>query len=122
MALPPCHVLVQFHVVKNKLSCSLYQRSGDMGLGVPFNIASYSFLTHLIAKHCNLVADEFYYHLGNCHVYDDHIDALASQVKRIPNVFPTISIKNKKKYFNYSEDDFEIHNYISAKISMKMRT
>ena len=71
MALPPCHILVQFNVLEgNKLSCSLYQRSGDVGLGVPFNIASYGFLTHLIAHHCGLVATDFYYHLGNCHIYD----------------------------------------------------
>ena len=93
MALPPCHILSQFHVSNdNKLSCSLYQRSGDVGLGVPFNIASYSFLTHLIAHHCGLEAHEFIYHLGNAHIYDDHLDALKSQVDRIPFDFPTLTI------------------------------
>ena len=77
MALPPCHILCQFCVTEgNKLSCSLYQRSGDVGLGVPFNIASYSILTHLIAKHCGLEAKEFVYFLGNAHIYDDHMDVL----------------------------------------------
>ena len=73
MALPPCHILAQFNVIGNELSCSLYQRSGDVGLGIPFNIASYSFLTHILAKHCGLIAKEFVYYLGNSHIYDDHI-------------------------------------------------
>ena len=77
MALPPCHILCQFNVSGgNKLSCALYQRSGDVGLGVPFNISSYCFLTHILAKHCGLVAHEFVYFLGNCHIYDDHIEAM----------------------------------------------
>ena len=81
MALPPCHVLVQFNVSHgNKLSCALYQRSGDVGLGVPFNIASYAFLTHLLAKHCGLEAFEFIYNIGNCHIYEEHINALKNQV------------------------------------------
>ena len=80
MALPPCHVLSQFHVTEgNKLSCTLYQRSADMGLGVPFNIASYAFLTHLLAKHCELEAHEFIHFLGNMHVYDDHVEALKNK-------------------------------------------
>ena len=79
MALPPCHVLCQFNVLNNKLSCSLYQRSGDVGLGVPFNIASYSILTHLIAHHVGLEAYEFIYYLGNAHIYDDHIETLKTQ-------------------------------------------
>ena len=125
MALPPCHVLVQFHVTAdNKLSCSLYQRSADMGLGVPFNIASYCFLTHLIAKHCGLVAHEFFYHLGNCHVYDDHKPALLNQISRTPKKFPTINIKAKRNTLEeYIFDDFEICDYeCGSKISMAMRT
>ena len=124
MALPPCHVLVQFHVTcENKLSCSLYQRSADMGLGVPFNIASYSFLTHLIAHHCGLEAHEFYYHIGNCHVYDDHVDALKGQLMRTPFTFPTIAIKNIKNTLrDYTLEDFDIQNYVcGTKISMEMR-
>lgn len=95
MALPPCHILAQFNVRENKyLSCALYQRSGDVGLGVPFNIASYSFLTHLLAKHCGLVADEFVYFLGNAHIYEQHIPVLEKQLEREPKPFPTIEIKD----------------------------
>ena len=113
MALPPCHVLCQFNVINNKLSCSLYQRSGDVGLGVPFNIASYSFLTHLIAHHCNIEAGEFIYYLGNTHIYDDHVTELLNQINRIPYEFPTLKIINKKENIeDYSVGDFEINNYI----------
>lgn len=124
MALPPCHVLVQFNVLPGKrLSCSLYQRSGDIGLGVPFNIASYSFLTHLVAKHCGLVAHEFIYHLGNCHIYDDHIEPLKQQISRKPFDFPIVTIKRKRKNIDdYIVDDFEVENYEShAQIKMDMR-
>lgn len=124
MALPPCHVLVQFNVLpENKLSCSLYQRSGDVGLGVPFNIASYSMLTHLIAHHCGLEASEFNYHLGNCHIYDDHIESMKSQLERKPYEFPTIKIKTKAKNIDdYTMDDFELENYqCHSKITMEMR-
>ena len=96
MALPPCHVLFQFHVSREKyLHCSMYQRSGDVGLGVPFNIASYSMLTHIIAKHCDLIPYEFVYFLGNAHIYEDHIEPLKEQIKRVPYSFPKIQIKNK---------------------------
>ncbi len=124
MALPPCHVLVQFNVLPgDKLSCSLYQRSGDVGLGVPFNIASYSFLTHLIALHCGLNAHEFCYYLGNCHIYDDHIEQLKVQRTKKPYEFPKLLIKNKKSNINaYTIDDFEIINYTSHEtIKMNMR-
>jgi thymidylate synthase len=97
MALPPCHVLSQFHVRDGKyLSCALYQRSGDVGLGVPFNIASYSFLTHLLARHCDLVADEFVYFLGNAHIYEDHIESLKVQIERPFFPFPAIEIGQKR--------------------------
>ena len=124
MALPPCHVLVQFNVLPgDKLSCSLYQRSGDVGLGVPFNIASYSFLTHLIAFHCGLKAHEFCYHLGNCHIYDDHIEQLKIQRNKEPYKFPKLVIKDKKDDINdYIVDDFEIKDYKSHEpIKMNMR-
>jgi len=124
MALPPCHILCQFNVIEtNKLSCSLYQRSGDVGLGVPFNISSYCFLTHIIAKHCNLEATDFYYYLGNCHIYDNHIISLSEQINRNPYPFPTINIKIKRDNINdYIEDDIEICNYISDNlIKMEMR-
>lgn len=124
MALPPCHILCQFNVHDgNKLSCSMYQRSGDVGLGICFNIASYSFLTHLIAKHCGLEADEFVYFLGNAHIYDDHIQPLEEQAKREPFEFPTVSINRLRENINdYKVDDFVLHNYQShSAIKMNMR-
>ena len=113
MALPPCHVLFQFHVTKNnKLSCTLYQRSGDVGLGVPFNIMSYASFTILVAKHCNLEPYEFIYFLGNTHIYENHKNALETQIKRTPFEFPTMTIKTKKENINdYTLDDFVIENY-----------
>lgn len=109
MALPPCHVLAQFNVREGKyLSCSLYQRSGDVGLGVPFNIASYSFLTHILAKHCGLIAEDFVYCLGNAHIYNDHIDALKEQLIREPNDFPKIAINTSRENIeDYTIDDIE---------------
>lgn len=109
MALPPCHVLMQFYVKENKyLSCSLYQRSGDIGLGVPFNIASYSFLTHIIANHCGLIADEFVHFIGNAHIYEDHFDSLKIQIEREPLEFPSMKIINTHNNINdYSIDDIQ---------------
>lgn len=109
MALPPCHVLMQFYVKENKyLSCSLYQRSGDIGLGVPFNIASYSFLTHIIAKHCGLIADEFVHFIGNAHIYENHIETLKIQIEREPLPFPKMNIKTTHDNINdYCIDDIE---------------
>ena len=109
MALPPCHVLVQFHVREQKyLSCSLYQRSGDVGLGVPFNIASYSLLTHILAKHCDLIPDDFVYFLGNAHIYEPHISTLKEQVSREPFPFPKISIRSKHdRIEDYVIEDIE---------------
>lgn len=124
MALPPCHVLVQFHVTEGKkLSCSLYQRSGDVGLGVPFNIASYSFLTHLLAYHCDLEAKEFIHHIGNAHIYEEHKEPLIEQIKRDPIKFPNLEIKRKYDTIdNYTLQDFKIKNYAShSSIKMKMR-
>lgn len=114
MALPPCHVLFQFHVTRgNKLSCSLYQRSGDVGLGVPFNIMSYAAFTILVAKHCDLEPYEFIYYLGNTHIYADHKEALEQQITRTPHAFPTMTIKTKRDNINdYELDDFEIHDYV----------
>lgn len=113
MGLPPCHVLCQFNVTNGtKLSCSLYQRSGDIGLGVPFNIASYSILTHLLAKHCGLEAHEFIYYLGNCHIYEPHFDILSIQEQRIPFKFPTISISQRcNDIEDYDESMFTINDY-----------
>ena len=113
MALPPCHILVQFHVTDDKyLSCALYQRSGDVGLGVPFNIASYAFLTHLIAHHCGLVAKEFVHFIGDAHIYVEHCDALQEQMKRMPYQSPSIHISNKYDNINdYQFKDFQITDY-----------
>ena len=123
MALPPCHVLSQYHLVNNKLSCTLYQRSGDIGLGVPFNIASYSFLTHLLARHCDLEAGEFVHFIGNAHIYDDHIEPLKIQLKNEPYEFPDLVIKEKRKNIDdYKFEDFEVNNYKFHKVlKMDMR-
>lgn len=124
MALPPCHVLSQFHVTdNNKLSCTLYQRSADMGLGVPFNIASYAFLTHLLAKHCNLEANEFIHFLGNAHIYEDHIDSLNKQLENEPLCPPKLYIKNQYSNIeDYKPGDFIINNYkCHGVMKMKMR-
>jgi len=113
MALPPCHILMQFNVnEKDELSCCLYQRSGDVGLGVPFNIASYSFLTHILAKHCDLNAKEFIHFIGNAHIYDNHIEALEEQVLRNPLPFPTLKMAKKEGNIDdYTMEHFEILNY-----------
>ncbi len=122
MALPPCHVLSQYHLVNNKLSCTLYQRSGDVGLGVPFNIASYSFLTHLLANHCGLEAGEFVHFIGNAHIYDDHVEPLKLQLKNEPYEFPDVEIKRRENIDDYKFDDFSINNYKFHKIiKMDMR-
>jgi thymidylate synthase len=107
MALPPCHVLVQFYVRDHKyLSCSLYQRSGDVGLGVPFNIASYSFLTHLLAHHCCLVPEKFVHFIGDAHIYESHIDVLKNQIKKTPGIFPRIVLSNKYENIeDYTDSD-----------------
>jgi thymidylate synthase len=113
MVLPPCHVLCLFNVHDgNKLSCMMVQRSIDCVLGSPFNIASYSFLTHLLAKHCGLEAHDFVYFMGNSHIYENAIDAAKLQIQREPFDFPTVSIKEVRENINdYLVDDFEIHNY-----------
>jgi len=114
MALPPCHILCQFNIHDgNKLSCALYQRSVDAVLGQPFNIASYAFLTHLLAKHCGLEAYEFVYFMGNCHIYENAIDAAKLQITREPFEFPTIEILNKRENINdYEVSDFKLSDYI----------
>tara|TARA_E500000178_G_scaffold355530_1_gene428481 strand:- start:591 stop:1502 length:912 start_codon:yes stop_codon:yes gene_type:complete len=122
MALPPCHVLAQFNVINDELSCSLYQRSGDIGLGVPFNIASYSVLTHILAKHCNLKAKEFVYYLGNSHIYDDHLNELKEQIKREPFMFPTVNIVKKDNINDYKLEDIVVIDYkYHPPIKMQMR-
>ena len=113
MALPPCHILCQFNVTDDdKLSCHLYQRSGDVGLGVPFNIASYSMLTYILAKHCDLQPYEFIYSLGNAHIYDDHIEGLSELLKREPYDFPSFKVCKKHDNINdYNIEDFSLYNY-----------
>ena len=113
MALPPCHILAQFNVnEEDELSCCLYQRSGDVGLGIPFNIASYSFLTHILAKHCNLRAKEFIHFIGNAHIYSNHTGALCEQAHRKPREFPTIKIANKECDINdYTTGHIEVLGY-----------
>ena len=115
MALPPCHIFCQFNVHNgDQLSCAMYQRSSDEFLGQPINIASYSFLTHLIAKHCGLQANEFVYFIGNCHIYENAIDACKLQITREPFPFPTVSIKRVRENINdYQVDDFTLDNYQS---------
>ena len=123
MALPPCHILCQFNVHNgNQLSCALYQRSCDCGLGQAFNIASYSFLTHLLAEHCGLKAFEFIHFIGNAHIYEEHVECLKEQIYREPYPFPTVSIKQVRENINdYQVEDFEIYNYQHHEaIKMKM--
>jgi thymidylate synthase len=113
MALPPCHILCQFNVKNgDQLSCAMFQRSCDTPLGSPINIASYSFLTHLLAKHCGLKAHEFVYFMGDCHIYENAIDAFKQQITREPFDFPTVSIEQVRENINdYQVEDFKIHNY-----------
>ena len=115
MALPPCHVMCQFNVLDgDKLSCALYQRSNDVSLGTSFNVASYSFLTHLLAKHCGLIAYEFIHFMGNCHIYEQHIEPMEELLNREFYQFPKINIKCIKENINdYEVDDFEIIGYKS---------
>ena len=123
MALPPCHILCQFNVHNgDQLSCVMYQRSCDSPLGSPINIASYSFLTHLLAKHCGLQAHEFVYFMGNCHIYEEHVEPMKEQIKRNPYPFPTVSIKQVRENINdYQIEDFILENYQSHEvIKMKM--
>jgi len=123
MALPPCHMICQFNVRENKyLSCALFQRSGDVGLGVPFNIASYSLFTHILAKHCGLVADEFVHFLGNCHIYEEHIGPLKEQIMREPMAFPKIEIKRVcENIEDYNIDDIEWKTKYISHEAIKMR-
>jgi thymidylate synthase len=118
MALPPCHVMCQFNVLDgNKLSCALYQRSNDVSLGTSFNVASYSFLTHLLAKHCGLIAHEFIHFMGNCHIYEEHIEPMGQLLNREFHPFPKINIKEiRENINNYEVNDFEIIGYVSNDI------
>ena len=123
MALPPCHVLSQYLVKGDELTTILYQRSGDIGLGIPFNIASYSFLTHILAKHCDLKAKEFIHIIGDAHIYEEHVEALSKQVKKRPYEFPKIEILEKHdKIEDYCLKDIKIENYnYHKKVIMDMK-
>ena len=112
MQLMPCHVLFQFYVAQGKLSCQLYQRSADSFLGVPFNIASYSLLTHMIAQQCELEVGEFIWSGGDCHIYLNHLEQVKLQLSREPFPLPSLQINRKPpSIFAYQFDDFEILNY-----------
>ena len=113
MALPPCHSLFQFYVSDGKLSCQLYQRSGDVFLGVPFNIASYSLLTILIAKECNLGVGEFVHTLGDAHIYNNHFDQVNEQISRTPYDLPSLKINEFQSTFDLKISDVELVNYES---------
>lgn len=112
MALPPCHLLFQFYVANGKLSCQLYQRSADSFLGVPFNIASYSLLTAMIAQQCDLELGEFVWTGGDCHIYSNHLEQIKLQLSREPYPLPTLSFKRRpKSILDYEYEDIEVVNY-----------
>jgi len=114
MALPPCHCLFQFWVAEGKLSCQLYQRSCDIFLGVPFNIASYALLTHMLAQQADLGVGDFIWTGGDCHLYSNHLEQADEQLQREPLPLPRLAIKRRPpSIFDYEFDDFEILNYES---------
>ena len=111
-ALPPCHAFFQFYVAENKLSCQLYQRSADVFLGVPFNIASYALLTHMIANVCDLEVGDFIHTFGDAHIYNNHTDQINLQLERKPKKLPTLKInRNVSSIFDFKYEDFEFLNY-----------
>lgn len=125
MALPPCHVMSQFYITKDdRLNCALFQRSADIGLGVPFNIASYALLMCMIAHHLGLKRGEFVHFIGDAHIYLNHLDALETQAQRLPNAFPVLQISPqvpRQHLWDYQPEDFSIKNYVpQAKLKMKM--
>lgn len=112
MALPPCHTLFQFYVADGKLSCQMYQRSADLFLGVPFNIASYALLTHLIAHECDLEVGEFIHTFGDVHIYSNHVEQVKMQLKRELKTLPQLKLnKNKQSIFDFELTDFDLQNY-----------
>ena len=111
MALPPCHALFQFYVADGKLSCQLYQRSCDMFLGVPFNIASYALLTLMMAQQADLEPGEFVWTGGDCHIYDNHVEQVLEQLSRKPYPYPTMRIRKADSIFSYQYEDFEVVDY-----------
>ncbi len=114
MALPPCHALFQFYVADGKLSCQLYQRSADVFLGVPFNIASYALLTMMIAKICGLKVGEFVHTLGDAHIYLNHLEQVNTQLERSPKALPTMNILGEQKtIFDFKYEDFKLEAYVA---------
>ncbi len=111
MALAPCHAFFQFYVADGKLSCQLYQRSADLFLGVPFNIASYALLTHMVAQQTGLGVGDFIWTGGDCHVYDNHVEQVTEQINRTPFDFPTLNLRKADSLFDYAFDDVEIVGY-----------
>lgn len=111
MALPPCHLLFQFFVANGKLSCQLYQRSADMFLGVPFNIASYSLLTHMFAQQAGLEVGEFIWTGGDCHIYNNHREQIAEQLSREPRPYPQLKLRKAPSIFEYTFEDIQIEGY-----------
>lgn len=112
MALPPCHVLFQFYVAEGRLSCQLYQRSADLFLGVPFNIASYALLTQMVATVCDLEPGDFVYTLGDVHLYENHLEQADLQLEREPRPLPTLTLRRRpESLFDFAYDDFELSGY-----------
>lgn len=111
MALMPCHAFFQFYVAQGRLSCQLYQRSADLFLGVPFNIASYALLTHMVAQQCDLEVGDFIWTGGDCHIYNDHVEQVTEQLSREPYAFPTLKLRRAADIFSYTFDDVVIEDY-----------
>jgi thymidylate synthase len=111
MALPPCHTLFQFYVADGRLSCQLYQRSADLFLGVPFNIASYALLVHMVAQQVGLEPGDFVWTGGDCHIYDNHLDQVHEQLSREPFPFPELRLRHAASLFDYSYADIEVLDY-----------
>ena len=112
MALMPCHAFFQFYVAEGRLSCQLYQRSADIFLGVPFNIASYALLTHMLAQQCDLQVGEFIWTGGDCHIYDNHVEQVRTQLARAPYPYPVLTIERRPpSILDYAFEDFEVSDY-----------
>ena len=111
MALPPCHAFFQFYVADGRLSCQLYQRSADLFLGVPFNIASYALLTHMMAAQAGLGVGDFIWTGGDCHIYDNHVEQVTLQLSREPRPYPELVLAPRDSIFEYAYEDIAIVNY-----------